>query len=485
MLEIYFTDYFKVTKNILDKYGAFNISLILDLPLFIDPFLLFNSSKKEYQKLHEDIIEYLKFLKNKSVYSNLSSDLINSWYTFPEVRQNWFGYSSIENRGRGLGSGFAKNLNNNLHLIFSDFGEKTKITRGNHIEKLYILNKGVGKDRISDFTTNLIKKYLLEYTQNFARKYLYPDFIAKINVPKVEFNYHTETWAAKQYELPIFENDYVILTPKDILTKDDTWINSKDLLKDFQDTIDAIPNMQLRALVNNYFKKILPENPTRKDKNDAKVKTLQKYQELIDYYIKYKEDTGEIALINSQKKVNYSNKIFVDNAKKYLELFYKNSSFTSIQPDSFKETLDRVKYFKEIIENNDGYKIFYFNNKPIANENDIQILFRFVWYASKFDVNREPNNGRGPVDYKISFGNADKTILEFKLARNSALKRNLQNQLKIYEQSNKTDKSITIIVYFNNDEYIRVVKILKELKLENNENYILIDACVKESASKV
>ncbi len=40
--EIYFTDFFKVTPEVLEEYGAFNISLINDLPLFIDPFLLFN-----------------------------------------------------------------------------------------------------------------------------------------------------------------------------------------------------------------------------------------------------------------------------------------------------------------------------------------------------------------------------------------------------------------------------------------------------------
>lgn len=47
-MKIYFSDFFNVTPDILDKYGAFNISLINDLPLFIDPFLLFGSKKPEY-----------------------------------------------------------------------------------------------------------------------------------------------------------------------------------------------------------------------------------------------------------------------------------------------------------------------------------------------------------------------------------------------------------------------------------------------------
>ena len=28
-------------------------------------------------------------------------------------------------------------------------------------------------------------------------------------------------------------------------------------------------------------------------------------------------------------------------------------------------------------------------------------MYRLVWYATDFDVNREVNNGRGPVDFKI------------------------------------------------------------------------------------
>lgn len=60
-MKVYFTDFFNVDEELLEEYGAFNISLINDMPLFIDPFLLFYSEKEEYKKLHDDIIEYLIF----------------------------------------------------------------------------------------------------------------------------------------------------------------------------------------------------------------------------------------------------------------------------------------------------------------------------------------------------------------------------------------------------------------------------------------
>ena len=49
-MKIYFSDFFNILPNDLEKYGAFNVSLINDLPLFIDPFLLFGRKKLEYHK---------------------------------------------------------------------------------------------------------------------------------------------------------------------------------------------------------------------------------------------------------------------------------------------------------------------------------------------------------------------------------------------------------------------------------------------------
>ena len=40
-MKIYFTDIFNIDEKILENYGAFNISLCNDMPLFVDPFLLF------------------------------------------------------------------------------------------------------------------------------------------------------------------------------------------------------------------------------------------------------------------------------------------------------------------------------------------------------------------------------------------------------------------------------------------------------------
>src|SRR6266566_3399557 len=192
-VDVYFSDCFNVDPDMLERYGAFNISLVTDLPLFIDPFLLFNSENPQYRKLHDGIIKYLRFLKDKSLTQSMDSGALKAWYTFREVEQNWLGFSAIGNRGSGLGTNFAQALNQNLIKVF-DTPDQKQVTKGSHLEKLCLIKDGVGRDNISDFTTNLIKGFLLEYTQTFARQHISQNFRATFRVDRVYFNYATESW---------------------------------------------------------------------------------------------------------------------------------------------------------------------------------------------------------------------------------------------------------------------------------------------------
>lgn len=251
-LKFYFTDFFNVDKSELENYGAFNISLINDLPLFVDPFLLFNSENSQYKSLHESMIKYISFLKYKILAKKgrFSNNEIKAWFMFNEVQQNWLGYSCVGNSGRGLNRAFANTLIDSFINNSSDF-EINNITQGLHPEKLCLIKDGTGKDSVSDLTVNLIKKFLLEYTQTFAEKYIPEDKLKKFTVEKVEFNYDTETWQAKEYILPKFEKEYVLLTPKNILTKDESWINKKEMIEDFSNICSSISNEELRAKLEN------------------------------------------------------------------------------------------------------------------------------------------------------------------------------------------------------------------------------------------
>jgi hypothetical protein len=102
-----------------------------------------------------------------------------------------------------------------LSRLFADFGSET-ISRGSHIEKVCLLRDGIGRDMISDFTTNLVKHFLCKYTQDFPVANIDPSLRRNVSVNKVRFNYQTESWERDRYDLPWFENDFVLLTPKDM-----------------------------------------------------------------------------------------------------------------------------------------------------------------------------------------------------------------------------------------------------------------------------
>jgi hypothetical protein len=476
-LNIYFSDFFGVTKSQLKKYGAFNISLLADLPLFVDPFLLFNSKKPKYRALHDRIIEYLRFLKEKSSDQSLQRGLLGAWYMFPEIKQNWLGFSGKGNRGHGLGTGFAQALHSNLGKIFGSFGAE-KVTKGSHLEKLCLIRAGVGRDNISDFTNNLILAFLLEYTQGFATRFIAPELRRRCTVRRVHFNFETESWEEGSFDLPfnINHNDYVLLTPRELLTRDDTWINKTDLVDDFASIPLAISNEALRAQIDNYFRMMLPREPTRSEEREAAFRTIQQFPQLIDFYIRQKEDTGERAVSISSERLHLSERLYLDQFQGLALLLQEETGFYSNPGKTYREALGRVAFFKDVIENKGGHRFFYIDGSPVEREEDLHILYRMTWYATTSDVTREANDGRGPVDFKISKGSRDKTLVEFKLAKNSHLERNLERQTKVYEKASDAPRSIRVIVYFTEHEREHVEAILKKLNLLGRDDVVLVDA---------
>lgn len=480
-VKVYFSDFFDVPYEEVEAYGAFDVSLINDLPLFVDPFLLFNSEKPEYKALHDSMIYYLRFLRDVSIEERVNDGLLLSWFMFSEVKQNWLGFSIAGNKGSGLGIDFARVLNRNLYKIFSDFGSE-KVTKGSHLEKLCLIGSGIGRDNISDFTTNLIKEYLLNYTQSFALEHLSKKQRRIVKVPKVHFNYGTQTWQPGEFELPYVLNDYVILTPSEMLTREDIWINRNDMVRDYRRILNSVSNDQLRAQLNNYLYNVLHslpllKKPTQKDKDEAVLAAYREFPELLDYYIRFKEDNGDKAVEQSDKFVSESKQFYIKQINDFVEELNKITGFYKIIGTTYDEARARVLFLKDVIENKGGHRIFYdAAGKPIRKESDVQILYRLTWFGTPSDISREVNDGRGPVDYKASRGAFDKTLVEFKLASNSQLEKNLQHQVDIYQKASDAPKAIKVIFYFSGQELNKVYSILKRLQLTDSKDIILIDA---------
>lgn len=299
------------------------------------------------------------------------------------------------------------------------------------------------------------------------------------SIPRVEFNYATRTWKRGMYYLPCHDNDYVLLTPRDLLTRDDTFINRSDMIGSLPYIAPSLEDSTLRFALDQYLRLILPKRRkemSKSEKEQYATSLIEQHPELIDHYIKYKEDTGENAASISKQVVEEVRQLFNLQLHDLTELLQAQTVFYSGYENTHDAAYKRVMFLKDVIENKDGHKLFHINGKPIHRENDLQIMYRLVWFATPFDVNREVNNGRGPVDFKISNGAKDCTLVEFKLASNSKLRMNLENQVDIYQRASDAQRAIKVILYFTDQEYDKLIRILSVLNLHNCPDIVLIDA---------
>lgn len=490
-----FSDFFEISEDVIEDYGAFNISLVSDLPLFIDPFRIFNSTLPTYKKLHDGIIKYLVFLRDKSLSGKLNNALLKDLFTFPEVKQNWLGFSKTSNKGSGLGMNFAIALDKNFKIL-NKFGNES-ISKS-HLEKVTLINDGVGKDNISDFTTNLIKEFLLNYTQTFAQNYIPKKFREIHAVEKVKFNYKTQIWEDGTFELPNYDNsvkdNYVILTPYNLLTKDENWINREDLLSRFQKIAYSVDDQILKTRITNYFQdrlsKIAPKEknkdgsdkePTAKHKKQAASETIEKFPEILDYFQKYKEENKKEADATSSLKVVQSKLLYLKQFSKLAQNLSDTTDFYKIST-TYNGCLKKLKILKGFIEKESGNEIFHFDKKPIKDEDNLSILFRMAWKAHLTGKANLNDNAEIITTWKKS---NTKLKIVLKLSSNSVLKKTLENLREAYKDSLGEQEYILVIIHYSNEELNSVKSLLKSLGMSKHKNIVFVNAGKRQEAINV
>ena len=264
-----------------------------------------------------------------------------------------------------------------------------------------------------------------------------------------------------------------------MLVRDDTFISRNDMIGNLESIALSVEDDQIRFQLNQYLIDTLSKKGKELSKNEKEklgIDLIRDNPKIIDYYIRYKESHKEEASSISRVVVSEVKNLFNIQLQEFTKLLQENTNFYEESNYSYDESYKRVMYLKKVIEDMDGYRLFYLNDSPIKRESYLQIMYRLVWYASTYDVNREVNNGRGPVDYKISKGRENSTVVEFKLASNSKLKKNLENQVDIYKKASQTQNAIKVIMFFTDNELNRINNIMKELNISNCKDIILIDA---------
>jgi hypothetical protein len=194
-----------------------------DLPLCIDPFLLYKSRDPELRQWHTRIVRH--FSKGMNALSQAAEADAQRILTFPEVPEIGFGYAEDHKGGSGLGTTLRQLLIETLKA------SPAIVERGiRHVEEMQLISPGIGPDRISDIASNILKEYLIGYTQRQAALHgisLVP------NVP-IQHIFHSEEadWYDGYFDLPVNDADGrpILLVPRRIV-RHLPWINYDNFVR--------------------------------------------------------------------------------------------------------------------------------------------------------------------------------------------------------------------------------------------------------------
>jgi hypothetical protein len=215
-------------KPLLQGISQFEVDFVIprigiDLQLGIDPFLLYKSRDPNLAGLHETILR--TFGEGIQALTRGSDEDARYLLNFPEVGQIGLGYAKKGKRGSGVGP-FRQELVIETLKALPALNE-----RGiRHIEELQLLSAGIGPDRISDIAANLIKSFLIEYTQRQCALWSIP-LVPGVPVEHV-FNPKDLSWEDGHFDLPVspIDQSAILLVPRRIV-RALPWINYDDYFR--------------------------------------------------------------------------------------------------------------------------------------------------------------------------------------------------------------------------------------------------------------
>jgi hypothetical protein len=267
----------KATDPLIADVSQYDVDFVIprigiDLPLGIDPFLMFKSRDEEFRRLHAVVISH--FNSGVEAIRRGRPDLANEIFDFPEVSAIGLGYTKSGKRGSGLGS-YLRDLIIGTIQASPGLQERGVI----HVEEMQLLAAQIGPDRISDISANILKNHLIEYTQRQAQLWDIP-LKAGVPMPHV-YDETSQSWVDIYVDLPVSPTDGapVLFVPRRIV-RALPWINYDDFLqRDFRAFMDA-----RRKLI----KSTGPTSGARSGKVDVANLTRQDIS-IVDRYVKNRE----------------------------------------------------------------------------------------------------------------------------------------------------------------------------------------------------
>lgn len=459
-----FSDYFGITKTPEDDW--FDPILLTDSPLFIDPFLLFDNESGIFSGSHDEIIQFFDHIFKLIAQSggNQESHVwedATSLLALSEVSELCLGYSLGGTDGSGSGKGLATQISRGILAAIQQ-----KVLRLNHFEEVQIFQEGIGPDRISDATAGIIRHRIAKYTEDVAKRHNLDTRSSRHF--KSKFDFTKERWLAENFNLPVnpYNNESILLIPKDYLRPLPT-INPDDFWGYCYDTeIEVLRRKFGEEITRHVDKEMIVEfareNPSLREKyvRSKEVEGGESYDlraDPIGFYQPYIDALGWAETNPVTLKINSNSDIF----------------------ESIKEF---VRQFKLYVEQNGGWRLLWNDNGSSKKEIAFQALFLGIMVSycksNNIDVSKEPNIGRGPVDFKFSRGYANRVLIEAKLASSTKFSSGIKKQLPTYLHAEQIDKGIFLVCCQRDKDFERlsnIRKIAREVSEEAAVEILVVD----------
>lgn len=467
-MPVSFSDEFGISTKKLNALGVFDCILDLDTRVFIDPALLGICNAPEFSNARKKVEQYfsniITLLKHSSYQHDLYWKKADKLLTFKEITGTCIGYSQSGTHGNAIGTELRCAILSTVKELV-DAGAEDPVL----FELIGVFQERMGCDRISDLITFILHEEILKFTQRIVK-------IFKINNLSVKFNNNTYAVCFNNYnKQPILLLPRAILSPLPVATC-------------FED-IDYVcqENERVREEINAFF-----DWNTRKKITKAVIfRHMKANKSFRDAFVDAYKDTPK-------KPYNFSDShageyIWYATAKEYTHLYpLRLKHITGEAFEEVEEVAQQIcQQFKILIERNGLNKLLYDSSGQPKHESAAQLLFFGIadsyCKANDIDLSREINNGRGPVDFKLSKGVANKILVEVKLTSNPRLEQGILKQLPIYMEQENTERAIYLVIDTGNKKKIeKLNKLYNSFTDDQKEKIKLIhiDATVKPPASK-
>ena len=182
-----------------------------DLPIFIDPFAIALRPDRWSQRAHATLISFFERVI-AAIRNDDAETALELLGHFREPNETRLGLSRRRPRGRGIGHLQSREL-------FDALGASSAVRTGllSSLEECELLVEGIGRDKISDLTTNVIRAHLAEYTHDQCNLLGIPTREVSLGP---HYSADTGQWESGYFMLPVIRNKAFLLVPKAIVRFD-------------------------------------------------------------------------------------------------------------------------------------------------------------------------------------------------------------------------------------------------------------------------